>query len=229
MKQNTILLVEDDFLNRRLIRKTLTDAGYKVLEAKNSKEAIEILNNDIVDIAILDINLGEHEQNGIELSNRIKEKFNIPFIYLTAYDTDEITSKAIHTKPHAYITKPFKSVDIIISVELALLQKKELSNHMAMTMLVRDGEYKTEIEIDDIHYIESEGNYLTIYTDQHTFKCRSTIKQILEQLPANNFVQTHRAYIVNKKKIDKFSSKSVVIKNAVIPVSKNYMGTLKTL
>ena len=70
---------------------------------------------------------------------------------------------------------------------------------------------------------------MTIYTDQHTFKCRSTIKQILEQLPANNFVQTHRAYIVNKKKIDKFSSKSVVIKNAVIPVSKNYMGTLKTL
>ena len=80
MEGKKILLVEDDFLNRRLSKKVLLENEYLVFEAKNTKEAIEIITKENIDLVILDINLGENEQDGIALAQRIKEKHTVPFI-----------------------------------------------------------------------------------------------------------------------------------------------------
>lgn len=80
------------------------------------------------------------------------------------------------------------------------------------------------LPIDEINHIESEGNYMLFYTDKKIYKARSTIKQVLELLPDSTFVQVHRAYIVNKTKIEKFSQKSLIIQNIEIPISRNYFS-----
>ncbi|SMC62839.1 LytR/AlgR family response regulator transcription factor [Moheibacter sediminis] len=220
MEQKIILLVEDDFLNRRVSRKTLMENNYKVLEAKNAKEALEILKKEIIDLAILDINLGENEQDGITLAKQIKEKFIIPFIYLTAYENLEIIDKAVATAPYSYLTKPFKNVDLITSVEIAI---KQYGKKYIPKILVKDGDYNVMLSIDEINYIESDGNYLVFHTDKKTYKSRSTIKHILEELSDSTFIQVHRAYVVNKTKIEKFNLKSLIIKNTEIPISRNYL------
>ena len=125
MERKIILLVEDDFLNRRLSKKVLSDNGYAVLEAKNAREALEMLEKECVTLAILDINLGENEQDGITLGKQLKDKFAIPFIYLTAYDSPEIINKAVATIPCSYLTKPFKNVDLVASVEIAIRRSME--------------------------------------------------------------------------------------------------------
>ena len=122
--EKTILLVEDNFLNRRLCKNALAENGYTVLEAKNAKEALEILRKEPVTLVILDINLGENEQNGILLGQQIKEKYSIPFIYLTAYENTEMIGQAVSTSPYSYITKPFKNSDLIASVEIAIRQSQ---------------------------------------------------------------------------------------------------------
>ncbi|MBK6610483.1 MAG: response regulator transcription factor [Sphingobacteriales bacterium] len=223
MEQKVILLVEDDFLNRRLSKKALTENNYKVLEAKNAHEALEILKKEIVDLAILDINLGENEQDGISLGQHISNKLSVPFIYLTAYDNPQVRGKAVATTPYSYLTKPFKNLDLITSVEIAFKQsgKKHIPK-----ILVKDGEYNVELSTDEINYIESNGNYLLFYTDKKIYKQRSTVKQVLEELSDSNFVQVHRAYIVNKAKIEKFNQKSLVVRNTEIFISKNYLGSL---
>lgn len=77
MKPKAILLVEDDFLNRRLSKKVLSENGYTVYEAKNTREALEILKKEPIALAILDINLGENEQDGITFSSKdTKQDFN---------------------------------------------------------------------------------------------------------------------------------------------------------
>jgi len=225
MEDKTILLVEDDFLNRRLSKKILSENGYRILEAKNAREALEILKKEAVDLAILDINLGEAEQDGIGLGQKIKDMHALPFIYLTAYDNSEIIGKAVATTPYSYLTKPFKNADLIASVEIALRQSAHQTKHNPR-ILVKDEDYHVELSFDEINYIESDGNYLLFHTDHRVYKSRSTIKQILETLPETTFVQTHRAYVVNKTKIGKFSAKSLIIKNAVIPVSKNYIDSI---
>lgn len=225
MNEKNILLVEDDFLNRRLSKKILLENGYTVFEAKNADLALEILGKEAIDIAILDINLGEGETDGISLGKQIHDKFQIPFIYLTAYDNAKIIGEAVATSPYSYLTKPFKNSDLIAAVEIALI-KSSKSEKQKITILVKDGEYKAELLTDEINYIESEGNYVLFHTDNKVYKSRSTIAQIIESLPAASFIQIHRAFVVNKDKMEKFNSKSVVIKNIDIPVSKKYLPNL---
>ncbi|MEE1884929.1 LytR/AlgR family response regulator transcription factor [Pedobacter flavus] len=201
------------------------ESSYNVLEAKNAKEALEILNNENVDLAILDINLGENEQNGITLGQQIKDKYAIPFIYLTAFENAEIISQAISTAPYSYLTKPPKKSDLIASIEIAIRHSGKLETPK---ILVKDGTYNISLSVEDINYIESDGNYLLYHTDEKIYKTRSTIKKVAEELGENGFVQIHRAYIVNKNKIDKFSNKSVIIRNITIPVSYNYSENIYT-
>lgn len=219
MNSKVILVVEDDFLNRRLTKKILQENGYQVLEAKNADEALAILNKELVDLAILDINLGDGEMDGISLGNLIQNEQKVPFIYLTAYENAKVISEAVATSPYSYLTKPFKNSDLVASVELAII-KSAKEDRPKPTILVKDCEYKVELPLEDINYIESEGNYLLFHTDKKIFKCRSTIAQIIEVLPTTKFLQVHRAFIVNKDKIEKYNSKSVVVKGVEIPISK---------
>ncbi len=225
METKTILLVEDDFLNRRLSRKILGETGYQVLEAKNVKEAYEILVSEKVNLVILDINLGEQEQDGISIGEALQKNYSIPFLYLTAYDITEIVTRAIATAPHAYLTKPFKNIDLLTAVQLAI-QKFADQEINRPSMRVKDGAYYVELFMDEIDYIEAEGNYLLSHANNKVYKRRSSIKQILEDLPSSMFVQTHRAFIVNKTRIDKFNIKHLVVKNEIIPVSRNYIANI---
>jgi DNA-binding LytR/AlgR family response regulator len=221
VEKKIILLVEDDFLNRRLSKKALTGNNYEVIEAKNARQALDALKKENIDLVILDIHLGEKEQDGISLGKQINDKYSVPLIYLTAYENAGIIGKAVATNPSSYLTKPFKIVDLITSVEIAIRQSGK--KHVPKLM-VKDGEYQVELAVDEINYIESDGNYLLFHTDKKAYKSRSTIKQILEELCGNTFVQVHRAYVVNKTKIEKFNLKSLVISNTEIPISKYYIN-----
>ncbi|MCP9767158.1 response regulator [Lacihabitans sp. LS3-19] len=117
MGGKTILLVEDDYLNRRLTKKVLTENGYQVFEAKNANIAIEILKNQVIDLTILDINLGESTMDGINLSHQIHHQFSIPFIYLTAYDSTQFQKKIGSSNAKALLTKPFKNSDLLEAIE----------------------------------------------------------------------------------------------------------------
>lgn len=225
MRQKTILLVEDDFLNRRLAKKILEENDYRILEAKSTVEAQEILKKENIDLAVLDINLGTDERDGISIGKELSEKYGIPFVYLTAYDTKEIVTKAVATSPGAYITKPFKNTDLLVTIELMTRQTDQAKKHKP-NILVKDGSFTIELALEEIDYIESEGNYLLFYTAQKMYKSRSTIKQILEVLPGSTFIQVHRAYVVNKTKIEKFNTKEVVINHTAIPISKTYVDHL---
>jgi DNA-binding LytR/AlgR family response regulator len=219
--KRTILLVEDDFLNRRYSKKILMENNYAVLEAKNANEALNILKKEAVTLAILDINLGENEQDGITLGKQIKKEFSVPFIYLTAYETPEVIGMAVATSPYSYLTKPFKNSDLIASVEIAIRQTSNLPKRKPF-ILVKDGEYNVELALEEIDYIESDGNYVLFYSGKKQYKLRSTIKKMVEELPTSAFVQIHRAYIVNRSKVEKSTLQSVVIGNKEISVSEGY-------
>src|SRR5690606_28544105 len=132
-----------------------------------------------------------------------------------------IIGEAVATAPYSYLTKPFTNVELITSIAIAI---KQSGKKYITKILVKDGEYKVEDMANEINYIESDGNYLIFHTDKKVYKSRSTIKQVLEELSANTFIQVHRAYIVNKTKIEKFNLQSLIIKEREIPVSKNYIN-----
>lgn len=226
MKLKNILLVEDDFLNRRLTKKLLLENNYSVLEAQNADDTFSIIKSESVDFVILDINLGDDERDGISIAQEIKTKHQIPFTFLTAYDHSEIINKALDSNPSSFLTKPFKNTDLIAAIELGIRQYKKPTK---ATLFVKEDGYTFEILTDDICYLEANRNYLQVHTQNKIYSIRNTISNIIESLPANTFVQVHRAFIINKDKIDKLNKKKIIINNLEIPISKNYVEDYRQL
>jgi len=124
MSSLNILIVEDESLIAHDIAATVKEFGFNVSKICTSGlEAIEyIKNDDNVSAILMDINLDSHP-NGIETISMIKEKKDIPVIYITAYIDEETIQNAIDTKPLSYLTKPFNKHELHASLKLVLQQE----------------------------------------------------------------------------------------------------------
>lgn len=223
-----ILIVEDEFITRRYLKNTLKGFGYNVIaEAMEKNEAINILNEQNIELAILDINLGEDDKNGIQIGKYIQEKINIPFIYLTAYSTKAIIKNAITTNPSSYLTKPFNAVDLMAAIEIAIDKYSNLVKKSGNEfILVKDGNLFTKLKIEEIEFLESVGNYIYIYTKNKTYTHRSTLKAILSQIQSNKIIKIHRAFAVNVDLIKQIDYNKITIKDKIIPISRKYKDNI---
>ncbi|WP_111707099.1 PAS domain S-box protein [Lutibacter citreus] len=128
----TVLIVEDEEVNFMFIEILLTekiDIDFKILHAKNGKEAVDICkNNDAIDIVLMDINMPI--LNGYEATKQIRVlKPNLPIIAQTAYSTIEDKEKAEKAGCNSFISKP--------------IQEKTLRDIMDSYLLVADYKHKT--------------------------------------------------------------------------------------
>lgn len=117
-----ILIVEDEPIISDDIESTLTTNDYDIAgKAYSSTMALDMLINRSPDLVLLDIAI-KGDKDGIDVAAIIREKYHIPFIYLTSF-SDKITlERAKPTMPYGYIVKPFKDRDIITSIELAMFR-----------------------------------------------------------------------------------------------------------
>lgn len=232
-----ILIVEDEFLTRRHLKKKILEFGYDaVFESGNIDDALEILEEQAVDMAILDINLGDEAKDGIWLGEYIRVNLKIPFLYLTAYQTEDIIDRAISTCPESYLTKPFS--DISLKTTLAITSQKCVSSDkkrdkVVEYLTVKDVDCFKQLAISDITLFESEGNYLIVRTEHYEYKYRTTIKKIMEVLPRDQFIQAHRAFIIHKRYVKKFNSTMISVGELEVPISqgrrKEVVGELSAL
>ncbi len=124
MENVRILVVEDELIVAKDIKNTLNDMGYNVCDIVTSgEEAIKKTNKLKPDLVLMDIVLGD-EIDGVNAAKKIKDRFNIPIIYLTAYADDTILERAKITEPFGYIIKPFEENDLKSTIDIALYKHK---------------------------------------------------------------------------------------------------------
>lgn len=115
-----IFIVEDEIVVASGIKDILENNGYEVTgiatNYKAAKEKLLITKNDLI---LCDINLGE-SRTGIDLMREIKGKYNLPFIFISAYTSLDIIEKANKTEPINYITKPFNENQLLVSIKRAI-------------------------------------------------------------------------------------------------------------
>jgi len=219
-----ILVVEDEYITQKTISVLLTEMGYNVIgTAMNAKEAIEILNENNVEFALLDITI-QGEKDGIWLANYINENYTIPHVFLTAYSDDITIKNAIATNPYGYLIKPFQKAELFSSIEIALLNfNKQNTNAKTESdfIYIKHNEVFEKVTLDSIVYVESQKNYLLIITDEKEYRFRCTITEFITKLP-DNFIKTHKGFIVNTNKIQGFNSNFITIGNLKIPISKTH-------
>lgn len=118
-----VLIVEDEREIADLVELYLKNENYTVFKYYTAKEALECIDKNVLDLAILDIMLPD--VSGLTICQKIRDKYNYPIIMLTAKDTevDKITGLTIGADD--YITKPFRPLELIARVKAQLRRYKK--------------------------------------------------------------------------------------------------------
>src|SRR6202451_1056742 len=115
-----ILIVEDERITAEDLRETLTDLGYTVTASvSNGGDAIAQAEQNAPDLALMDVSI-PGSMDGTETARVLRERFNIPVIYLTAHADSSTVARAKDAEPLGYITKPFQEAPLPASIEIAL-------------------------------------------------------------------------------------------------------------
>jgi PAS domain S-box-containing protein len=123
-RKTKILLIEDNPLNRKVVKAYLNHPRFAILEAENGKEGLAMLEKNIPDIILMDIAMPI--MDGIEATIEIKKDHkyeDVPIIALTAAAMDEDREKCIEAGCNDYLTKPVNRKKLIDAIEKMLLGK----------------------------------------------------------------------------------------------------------
>lgn len=234
-----ILIVEDQMIIGANISLQLHSLGYEVSGiVPRGEEALMHLKENQPDIVLMDINL-KGKIDGVETALLMQQEYNVPIIYLTANADKANFDRAKATHPYAFISKPFKKLDLQRAVELTatrLLSEKneeKISTHkgdlplvISDCIYVRHHEKMVKVAIQEIFYIEAERNYCRIHAKEKEYLLVMTLKDMEEKLPQNYFLRIHRSFIVNLSQIDEVATDHVVVCRKSIPISKSWRGEL---
>jgi len=123
---NKILVVDDEKSMRKNISDILLSLGYKIIEADNGIDALDVFQKEKPEFVILDINLPR--KSGLEVLQEMKAiNADVPVIVFTAYGTSERAMKAIKLGAFDYMEKPFELDEFVLIVEKACAYKNLLS------------------------------------------------------------------------------------------------------
>lgn len=120
MAASRILIVEDERIIAEDIGENLERLGYEVAGTEVSGErAIRRAEETEPDLVLMDVHI-RGEMDGIETAGRIREKLDIPVVYLTAYADEKTLQRAKLTGPFGYLVKPFNEREMRTTIEVAL-------------------------------------------------------------------------------------------------------------
>ncbi|PES72892.1 DNA-binding response regulator [Bacillus cereus] len=209
MEKNSILIVDDDRDIIRFINVNLEQEGFTVFSADNGEEALEVLNNNDVQLAILDVMMPQ--MDGIELCRRIREKYSLPIMFLSAKSSDVDKVIGFSTGADDYIVKPFSTIEFIARVK-AQLRRYTYFNQNAVQVIEKKINIRG-LEIDEVSrtvmlYGETINLTKTEYDILYLLAAAKnrvfTIEEIYESVwkerayESNNTVMVHIARLRNK-------------------------------
>jgi two-component system, LytTR family, response regulator len=181
----------------------------------SATEASKFLEKNTVDLIFLDINMPEI--SGLDFSQILPK--SIAVIFTTAYS--EYAVDAFKLNALDYLLKPIDFGRFVQACNKAKksLQKDELDvDHI----FVKDGYDWVRVWLPDLHYVQSDGNYLTFFESSNKVMTRMTMKEAVGLLP-KNFLRIHKSNLVNLSKIKKVERHQVTLtNNMTVPISSGY-------
>jgi len=140
MKNQKILIVEDEQIIAEDIRKIVENYGYQALEAVDSASAaISMTEKELPDLVLMDIMLKGSDE-GIEAAKEISRRFDIPVIFITSFPDHYFVKEAKKANPYGYILKPFGREELAINIEMSL----ERHNIVKKLITIRENLSKSE-------------------------------------------------------------------------------------
>ena len=199
-------------------------AGYYT----NAFEAINFLKKNNVDLIFLDVKMPDI--NGFDF---IRSLSNPPMIiFTTAYS--EYAVEGFELNAIDYLLKPFSLSRFLKSVNKAYEQLRLKNNNASaasagLSVFIKSGYEQIQVDLDDIMYAESNGNYVVLVLENKKITSRLSMSEAEALLPATDFVRVHRSYIVSKRHIRKIDKKNIWIQQTEIPIGTAYISEIEKI
>lgn len=124
-KNITILIIEDEIIASEYLCSILDDLDFENIHtASSAKEAMQIIYTNNIDLIFMDINISGNI-DGIQCASKIKENYDIPIIYTSAYADSQTIKEASLTNLYGYLVKPFKVHELEATLQVALTMIKK--------------------------------------------------------------------------------------------------------
>ncbi len=231
MKSNIkILVVEDVQIALENLVASLEDLGYSsILTASNSDDALQLIEDNSFDLALLDIGLRTSNEDGISIAESINmSNKNTRIIFTTSFSDRNTLLRTERVIYDNYLIKPISERQLFVSIEKALGETNEERieidvEHKALYVKGKE-KYFHRVPYANIIYIESDKTGIYIYTDDHGyFFSYNNLLNILKTINSKNIIRIHRSYAVNIDKVEKITDREVVInKDMILPIGQTY-------
>jgi two-component system KDP operon response regulator KdpE len=127
----TILIIDDEVQIRRLLEITLSANGYKISEASTGKEGLVQAATGHPVLIILDLGLPDND--GLEILKKLREWYLKPIIILSVRNSEEDIIKALDNGANDYLTKPFRTGELLARIRVAIRQSQVLEDSPCLT------------------------------------------------------------------------------------------------
>jgi len=229
MKKIRCIIVDDEPVARKIIREFVEQVSFLELagEFETAIKAAVFITNEKTDLVFLDIEMPK--LSGLEWlkESAVKQMVILttafPKYALEGYELDIVD----------YLLKPISFNRFLKAVqkakELAELRNANYGQSMLSWLFVRTEKRIEKIELEDVLYIESTGNYVSIFTANKKIIAYLTLKGLEAQLPAGKFIKIHQSFIVSISKISAIEGNQVKIAGTTLPIGRNYRDSVMRL
>jgi len=227
-----VFIVEDEVFQLEDVQIILEELGHDCVgHSDDPFDAQEKIAELLPDVVLMDIHLHQRKA-GIKLAARIKSLFQIPIIFTTTDQSDEVMAEALQTEPVTFLTKPINAGDL----KAALLMAHNYTQLTTKSTILEDHIYIKHLEklvkvpMAEILYVFSDTkNYCSLITkDKSKYTFRNSITGFLSQLDTAHFIQVHRAHIINLNHIQSYheATQTVDIAGFEVPVGRSFKQEL---
>ena len=233
------IIVDDEPMARDVIRRYVQKIPTLKLmgEFGNAIDATIFLQesrDNGIDIIFLDIKMPQ--LSGTEFVRSLR---NVPkIIFTTAHK--EFAHEGFELDVTDYLLKPIRFDRFLRAVNKAFPQKQqdiethglivnEESKPATSFIYLRVDRKMIKVLLDDILYIESDKDYVKVFTEKGFIITRQTIASVEAMLSESQFIRIHRSYIVSLNKLKSFTAETVEIGNKELPIGKLYRNNFLKL
>lgn len=185
----------------------------------SATKALEYLENNEVDIFFLDVEMPGI--SGLDIAKKYSD--NLEIIFTTAFENYALEGFELSVTD--YLLKPFTLERLQKAVERAVrnLRYQRLVKPTDGFITVKANYANQKIKLEDIAYIESINNNLTVHlNNDEPISFRASLRSILQDLPASDFIRIHRSYIVPVRRVDQYTKKMIKLGAIELPIGLSY-------
>ncbi|MFK7747413.1 MAG: LytR/AlgR family response regulator transcription factor [Kordia sp.] len=222
------IIIEDEIPAQRIVKSYIAKVSYlELIGTFNAAlKAYDTLNSETIDLIFLDINLPDI--SGLSFLRTLKNPPTI--IMTTAYPDYAVESFEFETIID-YLVKPFslerflKAIQKTQRIQTKIVEK-EAEKPSIDTLFLNVDKTFHKIQFQEIFYVESERNYLTLVSKQQKLSFIGTLRTWKQKLPEQQFIQIHKSFVINKDHVDKISGNEVYIHDKRIPIGRTFKAKL---